>query len=274
MKYVSLAVLLGLVSSQVFALGEGALSQDSEQGVRFVKEQNPDKVKLTAADSTHNKKEFTEAEKKKIIFIKKNSNDESLNLSSSLEEGPKLETYHVDVKKVGDIIEKKQKYVEVEKNARDEKIVKKVVKCGGGGTKHQNKCQSYNRNFCEALISKQQKINELNDETSRNQPNKISEIETLYSQNEATSIDQAIGAKLREFASDSSNKDKTDVDLKDEIKRKLAETPVASHPIPNNDKAKKFKEDLAECRILISSFKPGPNSAPNSESRAASSSQQ
>lgn len=275
MKYVSLAVLLSLSCSQVFALGEGALSQETEQGVNFIKEQNPNKVKLVASDSTHNKKEFNEAAKKKLIFIKKNSSDENLNLSSSLEEGEKLETYHVDIKKVGDRVEKKEKYVELEKNANDEKIVKKVVKCGGGGTKHQNKCQSYNRNLCEKLIEKQTKIDELHDDASRNTPNKISEIEALYTQADK-SVDPAIASKLSEFANDSKEKIKPEIDLKDEIKRKLLEAKVSSHPIPNNDKAKKFKEDLSECKKLIASFKPAPSAqpGPNNEARAASATQQ
>lgn len=267
MKYVSLTVLLSLASTQVFALAEGAL-ETSQQGVEIVKDPE---VKLKANRASHDEKPMNDAKKK--LFVKKNSSPNNLNLSSSQEEsGEKLDVYHVDVKKVGESFEKVEKLVELDKTAQGEKIVKKVVKCGGGGTKHHNKCQTYNVGFCEAMIEKHEMIRNLREEAGANDQNKITEIKNLYQQHDVKDVKPEYVSKLNSFVNDS--KEKSGVNLSDELKQKLSENRLPSHPIPNNDVKKKFKEDLTECYSLIASFKPANNSAPNNENRATAANEQ
>lgn len=267
MKYVTLALLLSLPTSQVFALAENAL-ESSEQGVEIVKDPE---IKLKANHSSHDEKPTNDVKKK--LFVKKNSSPNNLNVSSSKEEASdKLDLYHIELKKVGESFEKVEKLVEVDKSASGEKIIKKVVKCGGGGTKHQNKCQAYNHNFCQAMIDKKLKIEALREAEERGDQSKIDEIKNVYQQHDVKDVKPEIVSKLNSFANDS--KEKSGVNLSEAIKQKLNENRLASHPMPNVDYKKKFKEDLAECQVLISSFKPTQEARPNNESRAASATQQ
>lgn len=111
MKYVSLAVLLSLASTQLYALADGALEQSTQQGVQIVKDPE---IKLKASRASHDEKPLDDIKKK--LFLKKNSDANNLNVSSSKEEeGNKLDLYHVDIKKVGNEFEKVEKLVEIDK---------------------------------------------------------------------------------------------------------------------------------------------------------------
>jgi hypothetical protein len=276
MKYVSLIVLLSLTTSQVFALAEGVL-EDSQQGVEIVSIQAPPPmqderrdIRVNASLERYDDKPAHDPGQK--IFVNKDSSANNLNLTSSKEEvNNNLDVYHVDVKKVGESFEKVEKLVEIDKNAQGEKIIKKVVKCGGGGTKHHSKCQTYNHDFCSAIILKENKIRDLNDETAQNEQNKINEIENLYQQHDVRSVKPEIVTKLVSFANDS--KEKSGVNLSEEIKVKLNDR-QSSHPMANDIKPRKFKEDLRECKDLISSFKPTSSTTPNNNERRVSANRQ
>lgn len=77
--------------------------------------------------------------------------------------------------------------------------------------------------------------------------------------------------KFTSFANDS--KEKTGINLDEALKAKLNER-LPSHPMANNKKPKKFKEDLRECKDLIASLKPTQAATPNNNARGRPANQQ
>lgn len=247
MKYVSLAILFSLASSQVFALAEQAL-EESQSGIEVEKDPT---LKLKANLEQYLEK--TPQDPKKKIFVKKNVAPNNINLSASKDKGSELDVYHIDWKEG----EKIEKLIVFDKTANDEKIIKKVVKC-------KRKCQTFNKNFCEKLIEKHQRINSL----SANDTNSpaVNEIKRVYEEQGVHQMDMDLFSKIDSLAKESIEESQVRVPANTmaEINSKLP-----AHPIMRDFK-KKFGEDLRECYNLRASFKPNAvNNSPAANTASA-----